>query len=169
MRAGDADNALEQGWFLRELRDRFGARAARSSRSASGRTPSWVSRRLALVAELPESVQRHVRAGAIGAHAAMKYLVPLARANRADGERLADAVAPLRLTTRQMAIVHTAWSGASLATRELILKDPGAGGARARGGASRARAPGDAGAPDARRPRRAQRRPPAVAASASIA
>ena len=54
----------------------------------------------------------------------MKYLVPLARANRVDGERLGDAVAPLRLTTRQMAIVHAAWSGASVKTRESILKDP---------------------------------------------
>ncbi len=123
LRAGDADNALEQGWFLRELRDRFALSGEELSRRF-GRTPSWVSRRLSLVAELPESVQKHVRAGSIGAHAAMKYLVPLARANRVDGERLADAVAPLRLTTRQMAIVHAAWSGASLKTRELILKDP---------------------------------------------
>jgi len=123
MRAGDADNALEQGWFLRALRDRFGLSGEELAKRF-GRTPSWVSRRLSLVAELPESVQRHVRAGSIGAHAAMKYLVPLARANRADGERLADAVAPLRLTTRQMAIVHAAWSGASVKTRELIVKDP---------------------------------------------
>ncbi len=123
LRTGDADNALEQGWFLRELRDRFALSGEELARRF-GRTPSWVSRRLSLVAELPESVQAHVRAGAIGAHAAMKYLVPLARANRADGERLAEAVAPLKLTTRQMAIVHAAWSGASVATRELILKDP---------------------------------------------
>jgi ParB family transcriptional regulator, chromosome partitioning protein len=123
LRAGDADNALEQGWFLRELRDRFALGGEELGRRF-GRTPSWVSRRLSLVAELPESVQKHVRAGAIGAHAAMRYLVPLARANRVDGERLADAVAPLRLTTRQMAIVHAAWSGASVKTRELILKDP---------------------------------------------
>jgi ParB-like chromosome segregation protein Spo0J len=123
MRAGDADNALEQGWFLRELRDRFALSGEELGRRF-GRTPSWVSRRLSLVAELPESVQKHVRAGAIGAHAAMKYLVPLARANRADGERLAEAVAPLRLSTRQMAIVHAAWEGASIKTRELILKDP---------------------------------------------
>jgi hypothetical protein len=53
-----------------------------------------------------------VRAGTLGAHVARKCLVPLARANRADGERLADAVAPLRLTTPQMAIVHAAWLGA---------------------------------------------------------
>jgi ParB family chromosome partitioning protein len=123
MRAGDADNALEQGWFLRELRDRF-ALSGEELGKRFGRTPSWVSRRLSLVAELPESVQNHVRAGAIGAHAAMKYLVPLARANRSDGERLADAVAPLRLTTRQMAVVHAAWLGANITTRELILKDP---------------------------------------------
>ncbi|WP_437798293.1 ParB/RepB/Spo0J family partition protein [Sorangium sp. So ce693] len=83
MRAGDADNALEQGWFLRELRERFGLSGEELSKRF-GRTPSRVSRRLALVAELPESVHAHVRPGSIGAHAAMKYLVPLARANRAD-------------------------------------------------------------------------------------
>jgi ParB family transcriptional regulator, chromosome partitioning protein len=121
--AGDEERAREKGWFLRELRDRFGLSGAELGQRF-GRTESWVSRRLALVAELPEGVQRHVRAGAIGAHVAMKYLVPLARANRADSERLADAVAPLRLSTRQMAVVHAAWSGARVEMRELILKDP---------------------------------------------
>lgn len=123
LRAGDADSALEQGWFLRELRDRFHLSGAELGQRV-GRTESWVSRRLGLVAELPEGVQRHVRAGAIGAHVAMKYLVPLARANRTDAERLADAVAPLRLSTRQMAVVYAAWSGGSIKTRELVLKDP---------------------------------------------
>jgi hypothetical protein len=76
------------------------------------------------VADLPEAVQKHVRAGAISAHVAMKYLVPLARANRAEGEQRAVAVAPLGLTTRQMAAVYAAWVAASMQTRELILKDP---------------------------------------------
>jgi ParB-like chromosome segregation protein Spo0J len=123
LRSGDADSALEQGWFLRELRDRFQLSGAELGQRF-GRTESWVSRRLALVAELPEVVQRHVRSGAIGAHVAMKYLVPLARANGTDAERLADAVAPLRLSSRQMGVVYAAWSGASLKTRELLLKDP---------------------------------------------
>jgi ParB-like chromosome segregation protein Spo0J len=123
MRAGEADSALEQGWFLRELRDRWKLSGAELGRRF-GRTESWVSRRLALVAELSESVQRHVRAGAISAHAAMKYLVPLARANRTDGERFADAVAPLKPSTRQMAHLYSAWSKGSLKTRELMLKDP---------------------------------------------
>ena len=123
LRAGDADSPLEQGWFLRELRDRFQLNGAELGRRFA-RTESWVSRRLALVAELPETVQQHVRLGAIGAHVAMKYLVPLARGNRADSERLADAVAPLRVSTRQMAVLYAAWLGSNLKTRELLLKDP---------------------------------------------
>jgi ParB/RepB/Spo0J family partition protein len=123
LREGDADSALEQGWFLRELRERFRL-SGEELASRFGRTPSWVSRRLALVAELPDAVQRHVRQGAIGAHAAMKYLVPLARANRVDCERLAEAVAALRLSTRQMAVVYAAWSGGTTKTRELVLQDP---------------------------------------------
>jgi ParB family transcriptional regulator, chromosome partitioning protein len=123
MRAGEADSALEQGWLLRELRDRFHLGGAALAERV-GRTESWVSRRLALVAELPEPVQAYVRAGAIGAHAAMKCLVPLARANPADAARLADVVAPLSPSSRQMAVLYAAWTSASRAGRELLLKDP---------------------------------------------
>jgi ParB family transcriptional regulator, chromosome partitioning protein len=123
LRTGESDSALEQGWFLRELRDRFQLSGEELARRFD-RTRSWVSRRLALVAELPEAVQKHVRSGALGAHAAMKYLVPLARANRSECEQLADAVAPLRVTTRQMAVLHAAWVDGNMKTRELILKDP---------------------------------------------
>jgi ParB/RepB/Spo0J family partition protein len=77
MRTGEGATALEQGWLLHELAVRFalslddlGRRFARSA--------SWVSRRLALVEELPEAIQEHVRRGELPAHAAMKHLVPLA-------------------------------------------------------------------------------------------
>lgn len=123
MRAGESDSALEQGWLLCELRDRFHLGGAEIARRV-GRTESWVSRRLGLVAALPEPVQAHVRAGSIGAHAAMKCLVPLARANRAEAVRLADAVAPLRPSTRQMAALYAAWAGASQSRREQLLRDP---------------------------------------------
>ncbi len=105
LRAGDADSAIEQGWFLREMTDRFGLSREQLARRFD-RTPSWVSRRLALVMALPASVQSHVRSGAIGAHAAMKYLVPLARANEEDCARLADAIAPSRPSSRQMADLY---------------------------------------------------------------
>jgi len=71
MRAGEADNALEQGWFLRKLREQFQLSGAELGQRCA-RTESWVSRRLGLVGALPESVQQHVRAGAISAHAAMR-------------------------------------------------------------------------------------------------
>jgi ParB family transcriptional regulator, chromosome partitioning protein len=55
------------------------------------RTVSWVSRRLSLVRTLPEAIQQHVHDGHLVAHAAMKYLVPLARANAGDCLRFTEA------------------------------------------------------------------------------
>jgi ParB/RepB/Spo0J family partition protein len=76
-------SALEQGWLLRALHEDHGlaldALARRFHRSVS-----WVSRRVSLVRTLPEVVQQHVHDGRLVAHAAMKYFVPLARANVAD-------------------------------------------------------------------------------------
>ena len=45
-----------------------------------------MSRRMALVSALPESAEEAVRSGWVPPHAAMKSLVPLARANSA-GQR----------------------------------------------------------------------------------
>jgi len=84
MRTADSEGPLEQGWLLCELRDRFELSQSELARRLD-RTKSWVSRRLSLVEELPGTVQDQVRAGKIVAHAAMKYLVPLARANRQTG------------------------------------------------------------------------------------
>ena len=123
LRAAEGDSAVEQGWFLRELTDRFRLSLEEIARRFD-RTKSWVSRRIALVAELPESVQQHVRSGAIGSHAAMKYLVPLARANDDDCARLADAIAPLRPTSRQVAALHALYVGGNVGTRELVVRDP---------------------------------------------
>jgi ParB family chromosome partitioning protein len=123
LRAGDADSAIEQGWFLREMSERFGLSREELSRRFD-RTPSWVSRRIALVGELPASVQGHVRSGAIGAHAAMKYLVPLARANTEDCARLADAIAPSRPSSRQMGELYATYASAHAEARELCVRSP---------------------------------------------
>src|SRR5258708_9077941 len=123
LRAGDADSAIEQGWFLREMTDRFCLSREQLARRFD-RTPSWVSRRLALVMALPASVQSHVRSGAIGAHAAMKYLVPLARANEEDCARLADAIAPSRPSSRQMADLYATYASGNAEARELCVRSP---------------------------------------------
>ena len=122
MRAREQDSALEQGWLLRELVERFalapGELARRFDKSAS-----WVSRRLSLVRELPEAVQELVRKGELCAHAAMKHLVPLARANSKDCVELATALAAHALSSRQVKTLCVAWA-ASPQSRNLILKDP---------------------------------------------
>jgi ParB family chromosome partitioning protein len=123
LRAGDVDSPLEQGWFLRELIARFGLTAEELARRFD-RSPSWVSTRLGLVRELPEEIQALVRSGAIGAHGAMKYLVPFARANRDDCLRLATAIAPLALPSRRLGELYAAYQGGEERTRELVLSNP---------------------------------------------
>jgi ParB/RepB/Spo0J family partition protein len=96
LRFSPQESALEQGWLLVEMEQRFGCSLDELARRFD-RSVSWVSRRLALVELLPETIQQQVREGTLGAQLAMKYLVPIARVSgglRADGRRLHPA--PLR-------------------------------------------------------------------------
>src|SRR2546425_5952651 len=88
-RTGESETALEQSWLLAELQERFQLSLEELARRFT-RSVSWVSRRLALVRELPELIQERVRRGEIVAHAAEKYLVPLARANQQACLRLVE-------------------------------------------------------------------------------
>ena len=88
---GEHETALEEGWLLVELEQRFGYGLEELARRFD-RSPSWVSRRMALVELLPESVQQQVRSGAITAHVAMKFLVPVARSRPEDCQRMAEAI-----------------------------------------------------------------------------
>lgn len=123
LRAGEADCPLEQGWFLREVMARFGVCAEELARRFD-RSSSWVSARLGLVRDLPEEIQVLVRQGAIGAHGAMKYLVPFARANREDCIRFARAIAPLALPSRRLGELYAVYQGGEQHTRALVLSNP---------------------------------------------
>jgi len=123
MHRAERDSALEQGWLLRELNERFGWSYEELARRFD-RSPSWVSRRLGLVKELPEEIQQRVRWGQIVPHAAMKYLVPLARANRRDCLRLAEAVGGQRLSSRQMEKLYSAYVSGDQPLQELVLSQP---------------------------------------------
>jgi len=115
--------ALEDGWLLQELIERFALKQAELA-AQLGRSESFLSRRLALVVHLPEAVQKAVRDGRIGAHAAQRSLVPLARANRDHAERLVANLGTTRPTTRQVAALHAAWRTADRETRERIVDHP---------------------------------------------
>lgn len=123
LRRGEGDSALEQGWWLRELHERFGLAPGELARRCD-KSPSWVSRRLALVRELPEAVQELVRRGALVAHAAMKHLVPLARANLAQCLELAPALAAHGLSSRQIGTLCAAFVAGTDESRRLIVAAP---------------------------------------------
>jgi ParB family transcriptional regulator, chromosome partitioning protein len=123
MRASEGETALEQGWLLRELKARFGLPCAELARRFD-KSESWVSRRLALVGELPESVQELVRSGQLPAHAAMKHLVPLARAKRPGWEALPPVLAAHGLSSREVGALTCAWVLATAEGKRLILADP---------------------------------------------
>ena len=75
LRSGPQESALEEGWLLAEMEQRFGYSLDELARRFD-RSTSWVSRRLALVEALPEAIQRQVREGQIPAQVAMKFWCP---------------------------------------------------------------------------------------------
>src|SRR5882724_8913651 len=107
LRLSEHETALEVGWLLTELEQRFGYGLDELARRFD-RSVSWVSRRLALVELLPEAIQQQVREGELGAQLAMKYLVPVARVNLEHCERMAAAFVQHRCDTRQAGQLYAA-------------------------------------------------------------
>ena len=122
LRQGSED-ALDQAWLLAELQERFGWSLEELARGFE-HSKSWVSERLALIQTLPVSIQEQVRVGGLSAHAAMKYLVPLARTDAQAAQQLAAAIAPLKPTSRQVGALYQGWQCGTARTRELILASP---------------------------------------------
>lgn len=116
-------SALEDGWYLQAL-----LRACRLSQQELavrlGRSASWVSRRLSLVRELPESVQQAVREGRLLPDAAMKHLVPLSRGNAEHAARIVAAWKG-RIPAAGLRILCEAWARATTdEEREALVSQP---------------------------------------------
>lgn len=123
MRTAEGDGPFEQAWLLHELVARFALSHEELARRFD-RSQSWVSRRLSLVEDLPGELQERVRSGDLVAHAAMKYLVPMARANHGDALKLVAGFGGRRPSSRQIAALYGAWLHGGAKSRELLLADP---------------------------------------------
>jgi ParB/RepB/Spo0J family partition protein len=123
LRLSEHETALEVGWLLQELEQRFGYGLDELARRFD-RSVSWISRRLALVELLPEAIQQQVREGKIAAQVAMKFLVPVARQSLEDCQRMAAVFAEHHCDTRQAGQLYAAWRQGSAAVRQRILDDP---------------------------------------------
>jgi len=123
LRLSEQETALEVGWLLAELEQRFGYGLDELARRFD-RSVSWVSRRLALVEVLPEAIQQQVREGKILAQVALKFLVPVARQNLENCQRMATIFAQHHCDTREAGQLYAAWRNGSPAVRQRILDDP---------------------------------------------
>jgi len=123
LRLSEHETALEVGWLLAELEQRFGYSLDELARRFD-RSVSWVSRRLALVEALPEAIQQQVREGKILAQVAMKFLVPVARQSLEDCQRMAAIFVQHHCDTRQAGQLYAAWRQGSPAIRKRILDAP---------------------------------------------
>ena len=117
------ESALEGGWLLADLQQRFGY-SLQELANRFDRSVSWVSRRLALVEVLPQSVQQQVRSGEISAQVATKYLLPVARCSLEECRQMAAAFARCQCTTRQAGQLYAAWRQASPQIRQRIFEQP---------------------------------------------
>jgi ParB family transcriptional regulator, chromosome partitioning protein len=123
LRLSEHETALEVGWLLAELEQRFGYGLDELARRFD-RSVSWISRRLALVEVLPEAIQQQVREGQILAQVALKFLVPVARQSLEDCQRMAAIFAQQHCDTREAGQLYAAWRKGSPAIRKRILDDP---------------------------------------------
>jgi ParB family chromosome partitioning protein len=123
LRLSEHETALEVGWLLAELEQRFGYGLDELARQFD-RSVSWVSRRLALVELLPEAIQQQVREGKVLAQVAMKFLAPAARQSLEDCQRMATIFAQHHCNTREAGELYAAWRQGSAAIRKRILDDP---------------------------------------------
>ena len=123
LRLSEHETALEVGWLLAELEQRFGYGLDELARRFD-RSVSWVSRRLALVEVLPDAIQQQVREGKIVAQVALKFLVPVARQSLSDCQRMAAIFAQHHCDTREAGQLYAAWRKGSPAIRKRILDDP---------------------------------------------
>jgi ParB family chromosome partitioning protein len=99
LRFSEHETALEEGWLLAELEQRYNYGREELARRFD-RSLSWVSRRLALVDLLPEAIQQQVREGQI------------------------SAFAQDHCDTRQAGQLYAAWRDGSPLVRQRLLDQP---------------------------------------------
>jgi ParB-like chromosome segregation protein Spo0J len=113
---------IEEAWLLAGLMDEGLSQQAIAT--ALGKDKSWVSRRLALVNELPESLADAVRSGDVSSWAANRVLLPLARANEADAGALLNAIRQEPLSTRALSTWFEHYQRANAVQRQRMLERP---------------------------------------------
>jgi hypothetical protein len=88
------------------------------------RTKSWVSRRLGLHKVLWPELRTKIALGQIPPQAAMKSLLPLARANAAHARQLVDSLGKHRISVRELGRLYAAYRAADAVGRARLCASP---------------------------------------------
>jgi ParB-like chromosome segregation protein Spo0J len=115
--------AIEEALLVRELVESLGLSQHEIARRC-GRDVSWVSRRLQLLAELPETILVAVIDGRLSSWAASRVVAPLARANSEHAERLVAALSEAPLATRELRQWFDQYQKAGRQARERLVTHP---------------------------------------------
>lgn len=114
---------FEQAGLIKELHRRHGL-SQRQIAHLLGKDPSWVSRRLSVLASLPDKVAQSVRRGNISTWAATRVLTPMARANTDHAGQLAENLIKHPLSTRQLFIFFKHYQRSNRKVRENMVNNP---------------------------------------------
>ena len=114
---------FEQAGLIQELHRRHGL-SQRNIAHLLGKDPSWVSRRLSILASLPDKVAKSVQRGNISSWAATRVLTPMARANTEHAGRLAENLIKHPLSTRQLFIFFKHYQRSNRKVRENMINNP---------------------------------------------
>jgi hypothetical protein len=114
---------LEEAALLRELHDHYQMSQSRIA-SLVGRKQSWVSGRLALYRALSEDLIALIRTGSISTWSATRVIVPIARALPEQGKMLAEQLAKVALSTREMTTFFRHYQKATRKQRENMVRTP---------------------------------------------
>jgi ParB family transcriptional regulator, chromosome partitioning protein len=115
--------AIEEALLIRELVQGLGLSQHELARRC-GRDVSWVSRRLALLAALPDAALAAIRQGRLSSWAACRVVAPLARANTNHADRLMAALRHAPLSTRELHCWFEHYQKASRVVRERMVDQP---------------------------------------------
>ena len=114
---------FEQAGLIQELHRRHGL-SQRNIAHLLGKDPSWVSRRLSILASLPDKVAKSVQRGNLSSWAATRVLTPMARANAEHAGRLAENLIKHPLSTRQLFIFFKHYQRSNRKVRENMINNP---------------------------------------------
>lgn len=115
--------AIEEAGIIQELRHRFSYSFSDIGKKI-GRDKSYVKRRLDLIESLPEKILKQVLSGVISTWAASRVLVPLARANAEDAEKLAAHLDKSPLSTRQLKTFYDHYQKSNRKVRKRMIESP---------------------------------------------